>query len=47
MPHDTIAMIAQQIKSAFDSGKPCKVPLMTVRDLGRLLRLLDRLECAA
>jgi hypothetical protein len=33
--------IAEQIRQSFATGKPCTIPLMTVRDLGRVLDLLD------
>lgn len=33
--------IAEQIRLAFATGKPCTVPLMTMRDLGRVLALLE------
>lgn len=33
--------IAEQIRQSFATGKPCTIPLMTVRDLGRVLELLD------
>lgn len=39
--------IAEQIRLAFATGKPCKVPLMTVRELGRVLALLEDDERAA
>ena len=32
--------IAEQIRRAFAMGRPCSVPLMSVRDYGRLLTLL-------
>ncbi len=33
--------IAEQLRRSFATGKPCTIPLMTVRDLGRVLDLLD------
>ena len=33
--------VAETIRQAFATGKPCTVPLMTVSDLGRVLDLLD------
>lgn len=39
--------IAEQIRLAFATGKPCKVPLMRVHELGRLLDLLEDDERAA
>ena len=33
--------IAEQIRQSFATGKSCTIPLMTVRDLGRVLDLLD------
>ena len=33
--------IAGQIRQAFATGVPCTIPLMTVRELGRVLDLLD------
>lgn len=33
--------IAEQIRRAFATGVPCTIPLMTVRELGRVLDLLD------
>lgn len=33
--------IAEQIRRAFATGKPCTVPRMTMRDLGRVLELLE------
>ncbi|HCP6903029.1 hypothetical protein [Shigella flexneri] len=44
--HD-INKIAEQIRFAFATGRPCRVPLMTVRELGRLLALLQDDERAA
>lgn len=42
-----INKIAERIRLAFATGKPCKVPLMTMRDFGRLLDLLEDDERAA
>lgn len=42
-----INKVAEQIRRAFATGKPCTVPLMTMRDLGRLLDLLEDNERAA
>ena len=47
MSNNTITMIAKQIKTAFATGKPYTMPMMTVRDLGRVLMLLDEIEYAA
>lgn len=39
--------IAEQIRMAFVAGKPCQVPLMTVREMGQLMALLKDNERAA
>lgn len=39
--------VAEQIRAAFITGKPCRVPLMTVRELGQLMVLLKDDERAA
>jgi hypothetical protein len=39
--------IAEQIRHAFATGKPCRVPLMRVDELGQLLALLEDDERAA
>ena len=35
-----INKIAAQIRRAFDTGEPTTLPMLTVRDLGRVLALL-------
>lgn len=39
--------IAEEIRLAFATGKPCWVPLMRVHELGQLLDLLEDDERAA
>lgn len=39
--------VAAQIRAAFTTGKPCRVPLMTVRELGQLMALLKEDDRAA
>lgn len=36
-----INKIAEEIRQSFATGQPCTVPMMTVRDLRRLLVLLE------
>lgn len=39
--------IAEEIRLAFATGKPCRVPMMRVRELGQLMALLEDDERAA
>lgn len=36
-----ITKIAEDIRRAFATGEPCTVPMLTVRDLRRVLALLN------
>ena len=43
MSHITITQLARQIATAFATGEPCKIPLMTAKDLGRLVVALEQI----
>lgn len=38
---NNISKIAATIRNSFATGKPCKVPVLSNRELGELLSLLD------
>ncbi|AEC18779.1 hypothetical protein PT7_0239 [Pusillimonas sp. T7-7] len=46
MNHDLIKL-AEQVRNAHDKGIPFRLPMMTVRELGYLVRLLDTPPVAA
>ena len=38
-----VQKIADSIKLAFEEGKPCKLPMMTIREAEKMLALLERM----